>query len=164
MFGSLVHFAGPDLELHLLGLGADNRGVQGLVEIELGHGHVVLEPTLHWLPGGVDSAQGAVAVAHVVDDHPDADQVVDLVEGPALDDHLLVDAPQVLGAAMDVAGDSDFGQQALHFGDDLGEVEVPLRSPVLDHLGDLAVPLRVEGGQGQVLQLHLDLLHPQPVG
>ena len=112
----------------------------------------------------MDSAQGAVAVTHVVDDHPDADQVVDLVEGPALDDHLLVDAPQVLGAAMDVAGDSDFGQQALHFGDDLGEVEVPFRSPVLDHLGDLAVPLRVEGGQGQVLQLHLDLLHPQPVG
>ena len=48
---------------------------------------------------------------------------------------------------------------ALHLADQLRQVEVALRRTVLDHLVDLAVPLGVEGGQGQVLELVPDLLH-----
>ena len=112
----------------------------------------------------MDRSQGGVAVPHAVDDHPDPHQVVDLVERPPLHDHLLVDAPELLGPAGHPAGNSQLGQTALHLADQLCQVEVPLRRTVLDHLVDLAVPLGMQRGQRQVLELVLHLLHSQPVG
>ena len=79
--------------------GPDHRRVQRLVEVELGHRDVVLEPALHRLPQRVDRAERAVAVLHRVDDDAHADEVLDLVELLAPHDHLLVDRPVVLRAA-----------------------------------------------------------------
>ena len=45
--GPPVHLLGADLHLDRLALGPDHRRVQRLVEVELGHGDVVLEPALH---------------------------------------------------------------------------------------------------------------------
>ena len=85
VLGPLVHLLGADLHLERLALGPHHRRVQRLVEVELGHGDVVLEPPLHRLPRGVDGAQRGVAVLHRLDDDPDADEVEDLVEvaGPS---------------------------------------------------------------------------------
>ena len=44
VLGPGVHFDGAYLELHLLALRTHDSGVERLVEVELGHGHVVLEP------------------------------------------------------------------------------------------------------------------------
>ena len=164
VLGPDVHLDRTDLELHLLALRAHDRRVQRLVEVELGHGHVVLEPALNRLPAGVDRAQGGIAVPDAVHDHTHPDQVVDLVEGPPLHDHLLVDAPELLRTAGHLAGDAQLGETGLHLADQLRQVEVALRRTVLDHLVDLAVPLRMQRCQGQVLQLVLDLLHAQAVG
>ena len=73
MFSPGVHLAGTHLELHLFALGPDDRCVQRLVQIELRHCHVVFEPALHRLPGGVDSAQCGIAVAHVLHDDTRSD-------------------------------------------------------------------------------------------
>ena len=164
VLGPGVHLVGTYLELHLLALGADDGGVQRLVQVELGHGHVVLEAPLHRFPGGMDGAQRGIAVAHVLDHDTHPNQVVDLLEGPTLHDHLLVDAPQLLWSTVDLAGDAHLAEPALDLADDLCQVQVALRRPVLDHLVDLAVALGMQGGQRQVLQLVLDLLHAQPVG
>jgi hypothetical protein len=133
--------------------GPDHRGVQRLVEVELGHGDVVLEPPLHRLPRGVDGAQRGVAVLDRVDDDPDADQVEDVVELAALDDHLLVDAPQVLRAAGDLGLDAQLGQALAAPVEHLGEVEVALGAAGGDHVVDLGVALGVQGGEGEVLEL-----------
>ena len=127
VLGPGVHLDRPQLELHLLALRTHDGRVEGLVEVELGHRHVVLEPALHRLPGGVDRPQGGVAVPHAFDDDAYAHQVVDLFERPPLHDHLLVDAPELLGAAGHRADDSQLGQATLHLADQLGQVEVPLR-------------------------------------
>ena len=89
---------------------------------------------------------------------------MDLLERPPFHDHLLVDAPELLWPAIDVAVNPYLLKTALHFPDQLCEVEIPLRRPVLDHLVDLAVALRVESGQRQIFKLVLHLLHAQPVG
>ena len=161
--GPLVHLLGADLELDRLAARAHDRGVQRLVEVELGQGDVVLEPARHRLPHAVDAAQGGVAVLHRGHDHPDADEVEDVVEGAAAD-HLLVDAPEVLRAAGDVGLDPHLrqalGDLALH----LGEVEVPLGGPGVDQVVDLGEALRVQGGESEVLQLLLDLLDAEAVG
>ena len=127
VLGPLVHLEGADLHLEGLALGPHHRRVQRLVEVELGHGDVVLEPPLHRLPRGVDGAQRGVAVLHRLDDDPDADEVEDVVEVAALHDHLLVDAPQVLRPAGDVGGDAQLGRRSRTSSSTWGEVEVRAR-------------------------------------
>ena len=90
---------GSDLNLERLGVGTDDRGVQALVHVRLGHGDVVVELAGNRSPQRVDHAQGRVAVLHVANQQPDGVQVVDLVELGALALHLLVDRVQVLGPA-----------------------------------------------------------------
>ena len=48
--------------------------------------------------------------------------------------------------------------------DDLGEVRVARRRALGDQPHDLLVALRVQGGEGEVLELPLDRVHAQPVG
>ena len=105
VLGPLVHAPGADLQLDRLAAGADDRGVQALVHVELRHRDVVLEPAGDRVPARVDGAEGRVAVADAVDQDPDADQVVDVVELDVAGDHLLVDRVVVLGAAADRALD-----------------------------------------------------------
>ena len=162
--GPAVHLLGADLHLERLALRPDHRGVQRLVEVELGHGDVVLEPPLHRLPRGVDRAQRGVAVLDRVDDDPDADQVEDVVELLALDDHLLVDAPQVLRATGDVGVDAQLLQPLAHVLEHLGQVDLALGRAGGHHVVDLGVALRVQRGEAQVLELLLDVLHAEAVG
>ena len=103
--GALVHLVGADLDLDRAPLRPDHRRVQRLVQVELRRRDVVLEAAGDRVPAGVDRAEHRVAVADVVDEHPDADQVVDLVELATAHDHLLVDRVVLLRPADDLALD-----------------------------------------------------------
>ncbi len=108
--GPLVHLAGADLHLDRLAGRADDGGVQALVEVELGHRDVVLEPAHHRTPATVDAPERRVAVLGRVDDDPHRDEVEDVVELASLHDHLLVEAPEVLAAAGHLRRDADLGE------------------------------------------------------
>ncbi len=164
VLGAAVHVEGADLQLDRLAAGSDDRGVQRLVHVELGHRDVVLEPAGHRVPPRVDGAERRVAVADGVDQDPDAHQVVDLGEVAAAHDHLLVDAVVVLGSAGDGGLDPGGAQVLLDLVGDDGEVLVALGGALGDQPDDLVVHLGVEDGEGQVLQLPLDGVHAQPVG
>ena len=163
MLGPVVHRLGADLHLQRLALRTHHRRVQRLVEVELGHRDVVLEPALDRSPGGVDRAQRGVAVPHRAHQHADADEVEDLLERAPLDHHLLVDGPQVLGPSGDLRRDPQLGQAGLHVPQNLLQVDVALGGPLLDHLVDLGVAARLQSGEGEVLKLLLDVLHPEAV-
>ena len=164
LLGAGVHLVGADLHLEGLALRPHHRRVQRLVEVELRHGHVVLEAPLHGLPGGVDRAERGVAVLHRVDDHPDADEVEDVVELAALHDHLLVDGVEVLRPAGDLGVDAQLGQALADLLEHLGEVEVALGAAHGHHVVDLGVALGVERGEREVLELLAHLLHAEAVG
>ena len=102
VFGSSVHFDSALLKLDLFALRTHNSGMERLVEVELRHGHIILEPALHRLPCGVNGPQRGVAVTNAFNDEPDSNQVVNLVKGPTPHNHLLVDAPQLLGSTIDL--------------------------------------------------------------
>ena len=125
-FGALVHLLRSDLHLDDLAARADHRGVQALVEVELGHGDVVLEATHHRLVATVDATQRRVAILHRIDDDPDGDEVEDVVELTPLLHHLLVDAPQVLAATRDLGLDVELLQTAADLGDRLGQIHLAL--------------------------------------
>jgi hypothetical protein len=112
----------------------------------------------------VDGAERRVTVADRVDQDPDADQIVDVVEPDVPGDHLLVDRVIVLGAAADRGPDLGLAQVTGDVLDDLLQEHVPARGPLGHQPGDLVVPLGVHGREGQVLQLPLDRVHAEPVG
>ena len=164
VLGAAVHREGADLHLDRLARRAHHRRVQRLVHVELRHRDVVLESPQHRVPAGVKDAEHRVAVAVLLDQDADADQVVDVVELAAADDHLLVDRVVVLRPAGDRGGDLRLAQVLLDLGDHLGEELVARRRPLGHHSHDLVVDLRVQGGEREVLQLPLDGVHAEPVG
>ena len=143
--------------------GPDDRRVQRLVEVELGHRDVVLEPALHRLPHRVDRAERGVAVLHRLDDDADADEVLDLVELLALHDHLLVDRPVVLRPAADVGVDVQLGEPGAQLGEHGLEVLLALGRLRGDQLLDLGVALRVQHREREVLELPLHVGDAEPV-
>jgi hypothetical protein len=111
----------------------------------------------------VHGAEGGVAVADVVDEHPDADQVVDVGEVAAAHDHLLVDRVVVLRPAGHRGPDLRGLEVGLDAVDDLGELGVARRAPLGDQADDLVVALGVERREGEVLELPLERVHAEPV-
>ena len=162
--GGAVHVVRADLQLDRLAVRADHRRVQRLVHVELRHRHEVLEAAGQRLPVGVHDAQRRVAVAHRVDQDPDADEVPDVGEVAAADDHLLVDRVVVLGPAGDDGLDLRGLELLADRRGDLGQVGVPRRRALGDQPHDLVVALRVQRREREVLELPLDRVHAQPVG
>ena len=106
LFGHAMHLARANLHFHPLPARPDHRGVQRLVHVDLGQRDIVLESPRHRLPVGVHDAERLVTFAHRLDDDPEGDQVVDLVEGQPFVLHLGVDRIEMLVAA------GDFGVHA----------------------------------------------------
>ncbi len=134
-----------------------------LVEVELRRIYVVLEPPLHRRPGPVDGAEGGPTVLYRLDDHPDAHEVVDLVEFLVFQDHFLVDRVEVLRPAGDLGVDPGRGQPLLDLFDHLGQVDVALGGTGGHHLLDLRVTAGVQRGESQVFQLPLHVRDAETV-
>ena len=139
--------------------------VEALVHVGLGGGDIVLEPAQDGLVEVVDHAQHVVAVRHRVHQHPESEEVVDLLHGLVLGVHLAVDAVGVLHPAVDCGVlDAQLRQPP---GDLLldGAHELGVLPALRLQLGDdLVVAHRVQVLQRQVLQLPLHPLHAQAVG
>ena len=164
VLGHLVHLPGADLHLEGDAVLAHHRGVQTLVHIGLGGADIVLEPAQDGVVEIVDDAQHVVAVGHRVHDHPEGDQVKDVVELLVLGVHLAVDAVGVLQPPADDALDAGGGEPAGDLLLDGGHEAVVLGGLVLQGPGDLPVAHGIQVLEAQVLQLPLHLLHAQPVG
>ena len=108
-------------------------------------------------------AHSGVTVADLVAQDAHTHQIVDVVEVAALDDHLLVDRPVVLGPALDARVDLRRVERGGNFVTHLGQVGVTRRRPTGDQPDDLLVLLRMQDREGQVLQLPLHRRHAQPM-
>ena len=158
-----VHLLGADLHLQRPAGGADDRGVQALVHVELRHGDVVFEPPGHGVPQRMHRAQRRVAVLHRLDDDAHGDQVVDLGEALALLRHLLIDAVQVLRAAHDLRLDAHLVHLAAQHGNDLVKVLLALEAAFGDHTRDLLELVGLKVIEAQVLELPFDGVDTQAV-
>ena len=162
--GHLVHLVGPDLDLERLAVDGDDRGVERLVEVVLGDGDVVVELARDRSPDAVDDAERRVAVAHVLDEQADGVDVVDLAELRALALHLLPDAVDVLGSALDVGLDAGGLELRLELGDRAVDVGLAALAPRVEELGELAEALGLERLEREVLELPLDLPDAEALG
>ena len=163
VLGLFVHLAGADLHLEGDALVPDDGGVQALVAVGLGGGDIVLEPVGQRVVHIVDQAQGAVALGDGVQDDADGVDVVDLVKGFVLDEHLAVDAvdafdPALHGGAVDAALLQPLFDQGGHAGQEL------FARALAQQLADLLVAHGVQVMEAAVLQLFLDVQDAQAVG
>ena len=164
VLGLPVHLLGADLHLDPLAVRANDRSVQALVAIGLGHGDVVLETAVHGLPLLVHKTEHRIAVLDVLDDDPEGHDVVHFVKGQGLGQHLLVDAVLVLDAAVDLATNAVAGQEVLEHGDHVLDDALFHHLMVFQPVDDHVVDVRAQILEAQVFQAAHDDIEAQPVG
>ena len=159
-----MHFPGADLDFDGLVSGPIHGGVQRAVVVGLRLGDVVLDAVVEGNPQGVHGPQGAIALLDAVDDDPDRQQIVDLLDRAAGTLHLAMDAVEVLGAPLDPGVDP---QDQKLLTDGLHRLDGGLLAAGLV-LKDLGLQVGVLVGLGvaerEVLQLALELPHAQARG
>src|SRR6185436_7395160 len=163
-FGDAVHLARADLHLEGVALVADDGRVQRAIAVGPWHGDEVLDAPGHRPPEVVEHAQGGVAVGDGRHHDAQGDEVVDLVDVDALLAELLVDGVQALDAPLEGRLQPRrlqlLGDRRLDLLDELDGA----RAPLLDALHQLAIGLGLQVLEREVLELVLDLAHPQPPG
>ena len=112
-----------------------------MVEVELGHRHVVLEAPLNWLPSCVNRTERRVTVLYGANDDPNRDEIKDFVEVATLHHHFLVDASQVLWSTCDLGSDVKFAEATTYVFKDVGQVDIALWGTGGDHVVDFGVSL-----------------------
>ena len=165
VLGLLMHLIGSNLNLERAGCGADNRRMERLVVIDLGHGDIVFKATRHGVPQRMHCAERGVAIAHRMRNNAQRHQIVDLRELLALALHLLIDGPIVLGAAINLetlkANAVELVGERL---DGLGQIALANLARLSHHARDALVGIGLQVEEGQVLELPLNRAHAQAVG
>jgi hypothetical protein len=111
----------------------------------------------------VDDADRAVAVLDALDQHAQPREVEDLVELLAAAAHLHVDRVEVLGAALDVGLDAGLLELGADEARRLFGVVLTVGAALRDPLLDLLVLAGVQGGEGEVLELPLEVVDAESV-
>ena len=165
VLGLLVHLVGSNLNLERTGRGADNRRMERLVVIDLGHGDIVFKAAGHGVPQRVHRAERGVAIAHRMGNDAQRHQVVDLGELLALALHLLVDGPIVLGTTVDLeALKTNTVELVGERLDGLGQIALANLARLRHHARDALVGVGLQIEEGQVLELPLNGTHTQTIG
>ena len=163
-FRAAVHVPRADLNLHRLAAGADHRGVQALVHVELRHGDIVFETAGNRVPPRMHGTQRRIAVLNRVDDDTHAHQIINVGEIVPAHDHLLVNGEVVLRAARHIGFDVLFVEILIDFGENLLQVHVALSGATGHQYHNLVVDLRIQNLEAEFFQLGFDGVHAKTVG
>ena len=113
----------------------------------------------------MDDAEGRIAVLHRLGDEAERDEIVDLLELDFLAAQLLMNAPEALDPSVDSA------HRHLRLGELRGNRALQLLDEPfgraafgIDPAAQRLVGLRIEIAERQLLELVLDLAHPEAVG
>ncbi len=160
----LVHFPAAYLHLHPLTAGTVHRGVQGLVHVGLGHGDVVLESSRNGTPQRMHQTQRGVTILDRIGDHPDADEIVDILQVNLLEHHFFVDAVIMFGPSAHHSLDLHRGQLLFHcLANSFNQNDALILALVHAVLNGL-VFFRLNVLEGPVFQLRLQPANAQAVG
>ena len=155
--GSPVHLPGADLDLDWLPARPDYLRVQRLVHVRPRLRDVVREEAGDRKPELVHDAEHVIALGHGRHDDPDRHQVEDLVVADLLLLDLVPDAVEVLRAALDLGADSFRVEPFAQLGDGQLDLFLALAARPNHLLNELAVLLRLDVLEGQVLELPLEV-------
>ena len=101
VFRRAVHLIGADLYLKRTSVRSDQRRVQRLIHIRLGHRDIILETAGNRLIHLVDHTERRIAILQIIDKDPDRKQIIDLIDRLSLIDHLFINTEKMLAASFD---------------------------------------------------------------
>jgi hypothetical protein len=163
LLGNAMHLLRSNLHFKWLA-GMNHGGMQRLIEIRPRHRDVVFEASRDRPPNLMNHAEGSVAVLHIVGDHADGQQVVNLVERTLLRFDFQMQREEALDAAFNFrrnsAGDHSLPDAFLHI------VEKAIVYFLLggNFLGQLDVSRGLQVAKSEVLQFSTDESHTKSVG
>ena len=162
--GHHVHRLGAHLKLDVQTRGTHQRGVQGLITVDLGDGDVVLEAPGHRLVELVQDAHGGVTVGHAGHDEAYAVDIVHLGKAQVLAVHLAVDRVERFLTTVHANLQAGFVESRLHFLlNPLQQIASPTARAHHGFVQHLVTPGH-EVAERQILQLAVTLVQPQAVG
>src|SRR5690242_3280285 len=153
----LVHLARADLHLDARAFRADDRGVNGAVEVVLGSCDVVVELARDRSEGRVDDAKRRITRLDRLDDDAHGANVVELAEGELFALHLAMNAVEVLRPALDLCADAGGGELRAQPLAERGDVAFAIRALLVERERDAVVRLGLEIPEGEVLELPFQL-------
>src|SRR5690554_441858 len=161
--GDVLHFLGTDLDFNVH-MHAEQRRVQRLVAVRLGHGYVVFETARQGLVQAVYGAQDPVTVVFRIGDDAEGIHIHDFMERFLLELHLVVDGVQVFFPAQYPARQAALFQLFLQFTPDIVD-NFLVAAPQFGHrFRDVLGAHRIQRGKAQVFQLGRNRMHTQAVG
>ena len=163
-FGHSMHLIRADLEFDVLALGTDHSRMERLIEIGFRNRDVVLESARHRPPQRMNHPHERVAVHLRIGHDAQGGQIVHLLERDRLLVHLLINAVEMFGPAVDLPGQTVLLQRLRDQLDDLLNVLLPVLV-AFGHAGaHQFIDVRLEVLETEVFQFVLDPADAEPVG
>ena len=164
VFGGAVHLIGADLDLKGLSGRTDERRVQGLIHVCLGHCDIVLEPAGDGLIHLMDRAEHGITVTDGADDDAYGKEVINLFKGFLLVEHFAIDTEEMFDSSVHFSFDAGFQKMLLDFYCDLLDIVFPLMLFLLNFGTEIIVDIGIKIFQREVIKFNLDLGNTKAVG
>ena len=164
VFTGTMHFPCSDLHLKDLPMGADQRVMQRLIHIGLGHSDIVFEAAGHRGIHGMHDPQNRIAVLHIIHQCADGKQVINLIQCLVLVDHFFIDTEEMLRSAVNLAFDAGFIHFLLQVFYDILHEFVPFFFFPFDLCCQIKECVRVQIFEAQVFHFGTNLGNTQSVG
>ena len=157
VFRLAVHLKGTDLNFKRLAGRPDQRCMQRLIAVWLGHCNVILKAPRNRLVHLVDDAKRRITVLYRIHDDANRKKIVNLIQRLVVIHHLLVNAEEVLHTPVNSRIDPGLLHGFCHVGCDLFDVLLALHLALIDLLHKILIHLRLQISKREVIQLYLDL-------
>src|SRR5258705_9514955 len=158
-----MHVQTADLNLQSLAIFKINGCVQGLVKIILRRGYVIVEFAWHGPPHLMHNPQHLITGSRILYDDAYRPHVKDLIKRNLPPLHFPPDAVNVFRVARNFGGNAIVTELRLKFFDHFLDVEVPIRTPLVDQRGNFLVAVRIQVAEAQIFQFPFDLPDTEPV-
>ena len=158
-----VHFKSTDLNFKGLAVRTDQCGVERLIHVRLRHGDVVLETSGNGLIHFMYDPQRCVTVLHRIYNDPDCKQIVDLIQGLILINHLFIDTEEMFDPAVDLGMDPGVIDMLPDLSDNLIDERLTFASLQIDLFHQIIIDFRFQIFQRKIIQFDLYLGNTQPL-
>ena len=158
-----MHIEGSDLDLKRLPVRSDQSRMQGLVHILLGHRDIIFETPGNRFVHLMDQSKCRITILYSVHNNTHCKEIVDLIEGLFLVNHLFVNAEKMLHTAVHLAVDAVFQHTDGNLLHDVIYKILPLTQLHIDLFGEFFVDFRLQILKTQIIQLDLDLGDTEPL-
>ena len=161
VFTGTMHFPCSDLHFEHLTMRTDQGVMQRLIHVGLGHSDIVLETPGHRGIHGMHDTQNRITVLYIIHQRTDGKQVIDLIHGLVLVDHLFIDTEEMFCSAIDFAFDTGFVHFLLQFFYDILYEFVTFFFLTLDLCCQIEECIRIQIFETQVFHFRTDFGDPQ---